>query len=130
MLAIIWRFDVRPECVEEFETHYGSDGEWASLFELLPGFVGLNLVRDHDYLYRYYTMDFWKDRQSFENFQTSRAKDGAFRERYEQLDAMFECLTVDESSLAVHETDTTNLDISVLRNLTHLNVRPGELRNG
>ena len=32
MFVALWEFEVKPGCEDRFETVYGPDGDWASLF--------------------------------------------------------------------------------------------------
>jgi len=37
MIAILWKYRVKPEHAEEFERVYGADGDWARLFARQEG---------------------------------------------------------------------------------------------
>ena len=95
MVQIIWEFRVRPECVQEFESHYGSRGTWAKLFERSAEFQGTALVRDMHDTQRYLTIDRWLGVESFEKFRRE------FREEYEHLDHRCERLAESECRIGV-----------------------------
>src|SRR3954453_4667863 len=44
----VWEYRIDAEHVEAFLAAYGSDGEWARLFQRGPGYVGTELYRSTD----------------------------------------------------------------------------------
>jgi hypothetical protein len=44
MIAILWRYRVKPEHRGDFERAYGPDGDWANLFRRHPGYLGTELL--------------------------------------------------------------------------------------
>ena len=89
----IWDFRVRPERQAAFETDYGPDGTWASLFRRAEGYLGTTLLRDRADPLRYVTVDRW---QSIEAYQAFRAR---FSREYDELDRACAGLTSQETAL-------------------------------
>ncbi|HEY0141762.1 MAG TPA: antibiotic biosynthesis monooxygenase family protein [Thermoanaerobaculia bacterium] len=100
MFATIWRFSVRPECTEDFEEHYGTDGAWATLFRKAPGYVRTDLLRDTATSNDYVTMDVWEDLASYEAFRENHAAE------YAKIDRLCERFTTAEEHLGNIETDS------------------------
>jgi len=95
MIAILWRYRVRPEHTQEFERVYGPDGDWAQLFRRAEGYLGTELLSGSggDYL----TIDRWRSPDDFAAFQQSHG------EAYAALDARTEAWTDEETRLGVFE---------------------------
>ena len=90
MFVIIWEFVVRPEHVAAFERAYGTDGEWARLFQRCKGFVECELLRDPEEPARYVTIDYWRQPEAY---TLGMASIGA---AYQELDARCDEFTVRE----------------------------------
>lgn len=78
----LWKFEVSEEAEERFVAAYRSDGDWARLFALAPGFIRTELWRDGDGIYL--TADYWESAQAFARFQAALGKE------YRRLDAELE----------------------------------------
>lgn len=78
----LWKFEVSEEQEPKFVSAYRSDGDWARLFALSPGFIRTELWRDGDGIYL--TADHWESVTAFEAFQASLG------EEYRRLDAELE----------------------------------------
>lgn len=91
MFVAIWRYRVAEARRSRFESAYGSDGDWARLFALEPGFVGTELLADGDGAY--VTLDRWQDEAAWTRF---RREHGA---AYAKLDADMEALTLEEARI-------------------------------
>lgn len=78
----LWKFEVGPENEQRFVAAYRSDGDWAKLFAMSPGFIRTELWRDGDGIYL--TADHWQSVTAFEAFQASLG------EEYRRLDAELE----------------------------------------
>ena len=78
----LWRFEVPPETEAKFVAAYRSDGDWARLFAIAPGFIRTELWRNGDGVYL--TADHWGSVTDFEAFQAR------FGEEYRRLDAELE----------------------------------------
>ena len=91
MYVILWEFEVRAERAGEFELAYGPSGAWARLFAKGDGFLGTELLHDHEARCRYVTIDRWASRAAFEAFGER------YREQYAELDARCEALTERET---------------------------------
>ena len=91
MIAILWRYRVKPEHAEEYERVYGPDGDWAQLFRRAKGYLGTELLRspNGDYL----TIDRWRSASDFAAFKEKYGDD------YAALDARTEAWTEEEMNL-------------------------------
>lgn len=91
MFRTVWKFVVRPECVDEFVRHYAADGTWAALFREDPHYVATELYRDVD---TFVTIDIWTDADAYRRFREEH------REAYEALDRATEGLMLREEHVA------------------------------
>lgn len=93
MIAILWRYRVKPGHMAEFEITYGPNGSWAQLFRRHPGYIGTELFRGpaSDYL----TIDRWRSEPDFAAFLAEHRAD------YDALDAATEGWTEEEVRLGV-----------------------------
>jgi heme-degrading monooxygenase HmoA len=96
---IVWEFDVKPGAEGRFETMYGPDGEWVSLFRGDTGWLGSELLRDVENPHRYCTIDRWRSAHAYDRFQA------AMKVRYERIDRLGEGLTVTERLIGRFEVD-------------------------
>jgi heme-degrading monooxygenase HmoA len=103
MYVIIWEFTVRVEHVEQFVRAYGSNGDWASLFRLAPGFLGTQLLRSCHDAGVFLTVDRWENATCFEMFQER------FAAEYKKLDARLEGYTLAERKVGVFEGEMPTL---------------------
>lgn len=78
----LWKFEVPPDAEDRFLAAYRSDGDWAKLFAMAPGFIRTELWRDGDGIYL--TADHWESVTAFEAFQAVLGAD------YRRLDAELE----------------------------------------
>ena len=99
MIAILWRYTVRPEHRASFERSYGPDCDWARLFRRAEGYLGTELLARADGAYL--TIDRWRSSADFEAF---KAEHGA---AYEQLDAETASWTKEEVHLGMWESEAT-----------------------
>ncbi len=93
MHIILWKFTVREECIQDFTLAYGSNGDWANLFERAEGFLGTELLRSSDEPNVFLTIDRWESVASFDIFRRR------FDTEYKKLDAKFEGYTLSEHKL-------------------------------
>ena len=96
----VWEFQVRAECVPEFEKIYGADGQWAQLFRRSPLYLGTEFVRDLECAGRYLTIDRWISREAFRQFKQQFAAD------YAALDETCERLTESETHVGDFEASS------------------------
>jgi heme-degrading monooxygenase HmoA len=89
----IWEFRVRPNCVAEFEKHYGAGGSWALLFRQAEGYIETLLLQDATEPLRYVTIDRWRSEEDYRAFRSR------FAPQYAALDRQCEALTLRESEL-------------------------------
>jgi heme-degrading monooxygenase HmoA len=97
MYVIIWEYRAKAEHSEEFEKIYGSNGEWADLFQRQNGYIGTELLRDRQNQERYITIDRWVSLADYESFLSQWEKE------YEALDAQCTGLTEQEAMLGTWE---------------------------
>jgi len=96
MYVILWEYQVKAECVAEFEEAYGEAGAWIELFQQSRGYLGTELLRasNHHYL----TIDRWESKKDYGLFLSTWERD------YEALDAQCEGLIEQETLLGKWET--------------------------
>jgi Antibiotic biosynthesis monooxygenase len=99
MFLVLWEFEVKPECEERFERVYGTGGDWDSLFRRDSHYERTELFRDTDRPL-YLTADYWKSRQSYEEFLQARGAE------YKGLDSVAEELTANERHIGSYEIVT------------------------
>jgi heme-degrading monooxygenase HmoA len=93
MHIILWRFEVAQERVKEFQSIYGSSGDWAKLFGLADGYCGTELLQASGDNTRYITIDRWQNESCFQSFQQQHGQ------AYRELDARCEGLTIHEDKI-------------------------------
>ena len=97
MFLVLWEFEVKPGCVERFESVYGPSGDWARLFKEDPGYLGTELLRDVLRREVFVTIDRWISRACYEKFKSVRGDD------YLAMDRDFETLAAAERELGSFE---------------------------
>ena len=93
MYVVLWEFRVRPGAELSFERLYGPTGHWVTLFRTAPGYLGTELLRTHDGLARYVTVDRWSSAEAYAAFRHAAS------ERYDALDRAGSLLTEAERCL-------------------------------
>jgi heme-degrading monooxygenase HmoA len=93
MFLILWEYDVKQGCEEQFEKVYGPDGNWARLFRHHPAYQRTLLLRDPFRGLTYLTCDFWETREAYKTF-ISRNCDA-----YQALDGRCAELTLAERKI-------------------------------
>lgn len=91
IIAIVWRYAVKPEARAEFEAAYGPAGDWAALFARAGGFLGTELLRGEGGTYL--TIDRWRARADFDSFLAAHRAD------YDALDRRAEGWTIEEHKI-------------------------------
>jgi heme-degrading monooxygenase HmoA len=97
MFLILWEYDVKQGCEEQFERVYATSGDWAQLFPRDPAYKRTLLLRDATHAHTYLTCDFWKSREAYSSFQM------AHRDVYSAIDKRCEELTVAERKVGSFE---------------------------
>jgi heme-degrading monooxygenase HmoA len=97
MFVVLWEFEVKPGCEERFERVYGPGGDWDSLFRSDANHRETSLFRDVGRPRVYLTADYWRTRESYEEFLQ------AHRAEYKSLDAASEHLTTSERRIGLYE---------------------------
>jgi heme-degrading monooxygenase HmoA len=95
MFAIAYTYEARDP--EDFERVYGPGGEWADFFRQGRGFVGTELLREHENPGRYLVIDRWESREDFERFASEHQAE--YLRRVEEARVYF----VQELQLGVYE---------------------------
>jgi hypothetical protein len=96
MIEIVWEFEVAEENWAEFERHYGPNGTWAVLFRHSAEYGGTTLLRELGNVGVFVTVDRWKSREGFEEFQRR------YGEQYRRTDEELERLTMKERRLGTY----------------------------
>ncbi len=96
--VVVWEFQVRSGCEEEFERVYGAEGDWVQLFRQAQGFVRTDLLRDHTQADRYLVLDYWDSPELYDAFRSTNA--GA----YSELDKRCVALTMAEKPVGSFTT--------------------------
>jgi len=98
MYFIIWEFQVKVECIAEFEKVYGENGAWTELFRKGTGYLGTELLHDSSHLQRYLTIDRWASATDYASFLST------WKKEYESLDSQYEDLIEQEALLGKWES--------------------------
>jgi heme-degrading monooxygenase HmoA len=93
--VIVWEFRVKSGKRREFETVYGSRGDWACFFRHGKGYIRTELIRDVENPRRYLTLDFWTTRQAYLRFKNEN------RAGYQAIDE--KCLSLTEGEALIGE---------------------------
>ncbi len=96
---VVWEFQVKAECEEEFVAAYGPDGDWARLFRRSPEFLGVELLGSVGNAARYFTLDHWGSAAGMDMFLAANAT------AYDVLDRRFSGLTVWERRIGGFPSD-------------------------
>lgn len=73
MIAIMWQFDVKKGCEEEFEQLHGTDGEWAVLNRQTRSYLGSSFLRDQNRPSKYVLIEYWSEMLVYEQHRTYRS---------------------------------------------------------
>ena len=94
MFIRVWEYEVSAANIEAFTAAYGSDGDWAQLFQRGPGYVGTELYRRVEDRAHFVTVDRWVDHEAWRAFIRE------WGEAYEELDARMKDLPTSQRSLS------------------------------
>jgi len=72
MIAIAWRFDVKPGRDADFEQFFGADGEWTALNRLNRSYLGSSFLRDQGERSRYLLIEYWSEMLVYERHKVYR----------------------------------------------------------
>jgi quinol monooxygenase YgiN len=72
MIAIAWRFDVKPGRDADFEQFFGADGEWTALNRLNRSYLGSSFLRDQSDRSRYLLIEYWSEMLVYERHKVYR----------------------------------------------------------
>ena len=90
MFLIIWEFYTTPDREEEFESAYGTEGIWVTLFRKGTGYLRTEFLKDPRTEHRYVTIDMWTSQEEYETFKEH------FHQEYALIDRQCESSTVSE----------------------------------
>ena len=93
--VIVWEFRVKSGKRREFETVYGSGGDWVCFFRHGKGYIRTELIRDVENPSRYLTLDFWTTRQAYLRFKKEN------RASYQAIDE--KCISFTEGEALIGE---------------------------
>jgi hypothetical protein len=93
MFMVVWQFEIAEEKVAAFESAYGPEGAWASLFRLSQDYQGTELLRDAYVPGNYLTIDRWASEQAFRTFRKEHDAE------YESIDRSCDDLTSRETRI-------------------------------
>ena len=91
--VIVWEFRVRQEKIDQFVERYGPEGSWARLFRGSGSYIKTELMRNVADPLRFYTLDYWKTEEEFNQFQRRNIAE------YQRLDKELEGLMERETRL-------------------------------
>ena len=74
MLCILGRFRAKPNQVQEFQTAYVGDGDWAKLFARASGYQGRDLLADTNDPLAFVVIDGWTTRGATSVSENSTAR--------------------------------------------------------
>lgn len=103
MYIILWKYQVKTDCIAKFEELYSANGAWAMLFKKHGGYLGTELFHENSAPDRYLTIDRWISQQAYEEFKRD------WKSEYESLDAECEGLTTQEIAFGNFEETTDKI---------------------
>lgn len=90
---VIWEFHVCRGMERRFEKVYGSNGDWARLFQQDESYIATELVRELKADRTYLSLDFWISQEAYDAFRREH------RAKYKSLDRKCEELTESEREI-------------------------------
>jgi heme-degrading monooxygenase HmoA len=90
MYIIMWEFQPKAGCEEEFEQAYGPRGVWAELFRRADAYRGTELLHDIRNARRYVSIDRWTSQSACDEFRSMLAGE------YDAIDRQCALLTESE----------------------------------
>ena len=66
--VVVWEFQVKPGCEQQFMDAYGPEGAWAQLFRQSAEFLGVELTRSVGHPSRFFTFDTWASSAGYQVF--------------------------------------------------------------
>jgi hypothetical protein len=73
MIAVMWQFDVKRGCENEFERMYGSEGDWMVLNRQTRSYLGSSFLRDQGQASRYILIEYWSEMLVYEQHRAYRS---------------------------------------------------------
>jgi hypothetical protein len=96
---VVWEYQVKPECVAEFVSAYGPEGDWARLFLRSVEFLGVELLGSVEDRTRFFTLDHWSSAGGMDDFLAAHAT------AYDVLDRRFRGFTIWERRIGGFPAD-------------------------
>lgn len=98
MYVVMWQYQVKAGCENEFERAYGREGEWVHLFRGSKGYLGTELLKDVVRDRRYLTIDRWTSQEEYESFLEEHVS------WYQAIDRRCEVFTEMAASLGTYQS--------------------------
>lgn len=95
---IVWKYKIKPEYQGKFEFEYGSSGTWNSIFSKSKNYIGSFLHKSETDSDSYLLIDFWTNKEFYENFKESYNLD------YHKLSTKFAYLYESEEKIGTFYT--------------------------
>ena len=96
--VVIWRYQVRPERLDQFLAAYGPEGEWARLFRRSADFLGVELLEDARRRNTFVTLDRWQTQDALLAFKRD------YKLAYAELDKRCAAFTLEETQIGAHRS--------------------------
>lgn len=75
MIAVVFQFEVKRGCQDEFEQFHGADGEWTALSRRSRSFIGSSFLREVAAEPRYLLIEYWSEMLVYERHLQDLADD-------------------------------------------------------
>ncbi len=95
-----WKFQVKADCIQQFEMLYGQDGAWVALFKKNKAYIKTELLRSTLHDNEYTTTDYWRSKADYDLFCQK------YQAEFAALDKLGEALTLKEEFIG--ESDITS----------------------
>jgi hypothetical protein len=70
MIAVVWRFEVKPGQERAFELFYGVNGDWAALSRRSRSYLGTSFLHEVAEPTRFHAIDYWSEMIVYEQHKT------------------------------------------------------------
>jgi quinol monooxygenase YgiN len=75
MVAVVWRFEVSPDHIAEFERFYGANGDWTKMSRRNRSFLGSSFLKDIVEPTRYVLIEYWSEMLVYEKHLANADKE-------------------------------------------------------
>lgn len=66
MIAVVWRFEVKPGQERAFEQFYGANGDWVGLSRRSRSYLGTSFLREVAEPTKFLAIDYWAEMVIYE----------------------------------------------------------------